>query len=103
MAAATEEARSKAMRRYARLDAEFTAAGGYAAESEAASIAAARAHREATRDQEIGTSPAASAAGSNSRILFSAETPLLLMNRPTTRCRLDRLASGLPQGLPGVA
>ena len=31
MAAATEEAREKAMRRYSRLDAEFTAAGGYAA------------------------------------------------------------------------
>ena len=41
MAAATDEARDKAMRRYSRLDAEFTAAGGYAAEYEAASIAAA--------------------------------------------------------------
>ena len=41
MADDDDELREKAMRRYARLDAEFTAQGGYAAESEAASIASA--------------------------------------------------------------
>ena len=41
MGAEAGERQERAMRRYTRLDAEFTAAGGYAAESEAASIAGA--------------------------------------------------------------
>ena len=41
MASAHDETRDKAMRRYARLQEEFTAEGGYAAESEAASDSAA--------------------------------------------------------------
>src|SRR5690606_37002736 len=39
MALQEGEPREKAMRRYSRLEAEFTSRGGYAAESEAASIA----------------------------------------------------------------
>ena len=41
MASADDKVRDKAMGRYARLDAEFTAQGGYGAESEAAAIASA--------------------------------------------------------------
>ena len=40
MASADDDTRERAMKRYSRLDAEFTAAGGYAAESQAATIAA---------------------------------------------------------------
>ena len=40
MASTDDETRERAMKRYGRLDAEFTTAGGYAAESQAATIAA---------------------------------------------------------------
>ena len=105
MAAATEEARSKAMRRYARLDAEFTAAGGYAAESEAASIAAALGLTEKQLDQEIGTLSGGQRRRIElSRILFSgAET--LLLDEPTNHLDADSIVwlrdylKGYPGGL----
>ena len=53
MAAETGEKQERAMRRYARLDAEFTAAGGYAAESEAAQIAGALGLTERQLDQAL--------------------------------------------------
>ena len=55
MADEDEELREKAMRRYSRLDAEFTAQGGYAAESEAASIASSLSLPERVLDQPLKT------------------------------------------------
>ena len=49
------DAMAKAMDRYARLDHEFTMAGGYAAASEAARIAAALGLPDRVLDQGIGT------------------------------------------------
>ena len=91
MAAATEEARDKAMRRYSRLDAEFTAAGGYAAESEAAAIAAAVGLTEAHLDQEIGTLSGGQRRRIElSRILFSGAQTLLL-DEPTNHLDADSI------------
>ena len=53
MAEETGDKQEKAMRRWGRLDAEFQAAGGYAAESEAASIASALALEERHLDQSL--------------------------------------------------
>ncbi len=91
MAAATEEARDKAMRRYSRLEAEFTAAGGYAAESEAAAIAAAVGLTEAQLDQQIGTLSGGQRRRIElSRILFSGARTLLL-DEPTNHLDADSI------------
>ena len=55
MASGDDETREKAMRRYSRLEGEFTARGGYAAESEAASIASALALDERVLGQPLST------------------------------------------------
>ncbi len=85
----TGEGQERAMRRYARLDAEFTAAGGYAAESEAAQIAAALGLEERVLDQAIGTlSGGQRRRVELTRILFSgAET--LLLDEPTNHLDAD--------------
>src|SRR5262245_20292804 len=49
MASADPDTHDRAMRRYTRLESEFLARGGYAAESEAAQIAACRIGRSASR------------------------------------------------------
>ncbi|MEI2775784.1 MAG: ABC-F family ATP-binding cassette domain-containing protein [Tetrasphaera sp.] len=105
MAAATEEAREKAMRRYARLDAEFTAAGGYAAESEAAAIAAALGLSEQQLEQQIGTLSGGQRRRIElARILFSGATTLLL-DEPTNHLDADSIVwlrdylKGYPGGL----
>jgi len=105
MAAATDEAREKAMRRYARLDAEFTAAGGYAAESEAASIAAALGLSEQQLEQQIATLSGGQRRRIElSRILFSGATTLLL-DEPTNHLDADSIIwlrdylKGYPGGL----
>jgi len=105
MAAATDEAREKAMRRYARLDAEFTAAGGYAAESEAASIAAALGLSEQQLEQQIATLSGGQRRRIElSRILFSGATTLLL-DEPTNHLDADSIMwlrdylKGYPGGL----
>jgi ATPase subunit of ABC transporter with duplicated ATPase domains len=83
------ERQERAMRRYSRLDAEFTAAGGYAAESEAAQIAAALGLEERVLDQSIGTlSGGQRRRVELTRILFSgAET--LLLDEPTNHLDAD--------------
>ena len=55
IATAEGDAMAKALDRYARLDHEFTMAGGYAAASEAARIAAALGLPDRVLDQPIGT------------------------------------------------
>ncbi|CAN7433419.1 ABC-F family ATP-binding cassette domain-containing protein [Knoellia sp. LjRoot47] len=81
----------RAMRRYSRLDAEFQAAGGYAAESEAASIASALSLEERHLDQTLATLSGGQRRRIElSRILFSgAET--LLLDEPTNHLDADSI------------
>ncbi|MDE9364487.1 ABC-F family ATP-binding cassette domain-containing protein [Luteipulveratus sp. YIM 133132] len=91
MAEEDEERRERAMRRYSRLDAEFSAQGGYAAESEAASIAS-----SLGLDDRILGQPLRTLSGGQrrrvelTRILFSgAET--LLLDEPTNHLDADSI------------
>ncbi|WP_068398000.1 ABC-F family ATP-binding cassette domain-containing protein [Kribbia dieselivorans] len=92
MAAADDAIRERAMRAYARIDDEFTAAGGYAAEAEANSIAAAlniEAHR---LDQPLGTlSGGQRRRVELARILFSGSETLML-DEPTNHLDADSIA-----------
>ena len=83
------ERQERAMRRYSRLDAQFTAAGGFAAESEAAQLAAALGLEERVLDQPLGTlSGGQRRRVELTRILFSgAET--LLLDEPTNHLDAD--------------
>ncbi|PRY61596.1 ATPase subunit of ABC transporter with duplicated ATPase domains [Knoellia remsis] len=92
MGAETGEKQERAMRRYARLDAEFQAAGGYAAESEAASIASALGLEERHLDQTLETLSGGQRRRIElSRILFSgAET--LLLDEPTNHLDADSIS-----------
>ncbi|MEO7061693.1 MAG: ATP-binding cassette domain-containing protein, partial [Lapillicoccus sp.] len=91
MASEAEAVHEKAMRRYSRLDDEFTAQGGYAAESEAASIASALSLDERILDQPLRTlSGGQRRRVELSRILFSgAET--LLLDEPTNHLDADSI------------
>ena len=81
----------KAMERYVRLDHEFTAAGGWAANAEAAQMAAALGLPERVLDQTLGTlSGGQRRRVELARILFSqAET--LLLDEPTNHLDHDSI------------
>ncbi|GAA2162657.1 ABC-F family ATP-binding cassette domain-containing protein [Pedococcus bigeumensis] len=91
MASADDETRDKAMRRYSRLEAEFTAEGGYAAESEAATIASALSLEERVLGQPLSTlSGGQRRRVELSRILFSGAATLLL-DEPTNHLDADSI------------
>jgi ATPase subunit of ABC transporter with duplicated ATPase domains len=91
MASADDETRDKAMRRYARLEGEFTTQGGYAAESEAASIASALGLEERVLGQPLSTlSGGQRRRVELSRILFSGAQTLLL-DEPTNHLDADSI------------
>ena len=91
MASADQETHEKAMDRYPRLQARFEAAGGYAAESEAATIAAALGLDDRVLGQTLGTlSGGQRRRVELSRILFSGAQSLLL-DEPTNHLDADSI------------
>jgi len=89
MASEDDVVRDKAMARYGRLDAVFTAEGGYAAESEAARIASALGLEERVLDQPLTTlSGGQRRRVELTRILFSGAQTLLL-DEPTNHLDAD--------------
>jgi ATPase subunit of ABC transporter with duplicated ATPase domains len=94
MASADPETHDRAMRRYARLEAEFQAAGGYAAESEAAAIATSLGLPERVLGQPLHTlSGGQRRRVELSRILFSSTgaDATLLLDEPTNHLDADSI------------
>jgi ATPase subunit of ABC transporter with duplicated ATPase domains len=91
MASADPATAEQAMSRYARLQEQFTAAGGYAAESEAAQICASLGLPERVLDQPLATlSGGQRRRVELSRILFSGAQTLLL-DEPTNHLDADSI------------
>ncbi|RZS82781.1 ATPase subunit of ABC transporter with duplicated ATPase domains [Motilibacter rhizosphaerae] len=97
MASSDTETHEKGMRRYARLDAEFTAKGGYAAEAEAATIASSLGLADRVLGQQLHTlSGGQRRRVELARILFAgtgsemADTTLLL-DEPTNHLDADSI------------
>jgi ATPase subunit of ABC transporter with duplicated ATPase domains len=91
MASVDDETRDAAMARYSRLEGEFLAAGGYAAESEAATICASLKLPDRVLEQPIGTlSGGQRRRVELARILFSGADTLLL-DEPTNHLDADSI------------
>jgi ATPase subunit of ABC transporter with duplicated ATPase domains len=91
MASADDATRDKAMRRYSNAEADFLAQGGYAAESEAASIASSLGLPERVLEQPLGTlSGGQRRRVELARILFSGADTLLL-DEPTNHLDADSI------------
>jgi len=91
MASADDEIRERAMKRYSRLDAEFTTAGGYAAESQAATIAASLGLEDRVLGQPLRTlSGGQRRRVELARILFG-DAQTLLLDEPTNHLDADSI------------
>src|SRR3954465_8921601 len=91
MASADDETRDAAMARYGRLEAGFTARGGYAAESEAATICSSLGLPERVLTQPLGTlSGGQRRRGELPRVPLSRAAPLLL-DEPTNHLDADSI------------
>jgi ATPase subunit of ABC transporter with duplicated ATPase domains len=91
MASDDQATHDKAMRRYARLEDEFLAAGGYAAESEAATIASALGLPDRVMNQPLHTlSGGQRRRVELSRILFG-DNEVLLLDEPTNHLDADSI------------
>jgi ATPase subunit of ABC transporter with duplicated ATPase domains len=89
LAAADPRTQDRALRRYGQVETEFLARGGYAAESEAASIAAALGLAQRVLDQPLATlSGGQRRRVELARILFS-ESDTLLLDEPTNHLDAD--------------
>ncbi len=89
---ASGDEQDRALRRYARLEADFTARGGYAAESEAATIAASLGLDGRALSQPVGTlSGGQRRRVELARILFS-DSDTLLLDEPTNHLDADSVA-----------
>lgn len=91
MASTDDAVREKAMRKYTNAEAEFQSAGGYAAESEAASLAASVGLTPKVLEQTLGTLSGGQRRRIElARILFS-DAQTLLLDEPTNHLDADSI------------